>query len=129
MPAPNRVTAGAAIPAESSSLVVAEMNRGYVTLATASRRAPNASATKIRGKRSSTKGALAHSGVTSLLGGFLAQIRPRAGPRFPFHDGRPKGCENRRGGRSGIRTHERVAPLTVFKTVAFVHPAILPPGS
>jgi hypothetical protein len=32
------------------------------------------------------------------------------------------------GGRSGIRTHERVAPLTVFKTVAFVRSAILPPG-
>ena len=30
------------------------------------------------------------------------------------------------GGRSGIRTHERVAPLTVFKTVAFVRSAILP---
>ena len=29
-------------------------------------------------------------------------------------------------GRSGIRTHERVAPLTVFKTVAFVRSAILP---
>ena len=34
----------------------------------------------------------------------------------------------RRGGRSGIRTHERVAPLTVFKTVAFVRSAILPQG-
>jgi hypothetical protein len=36
--------------------------------------------------------------------------------------------ENNRvdGGRSGIRTHERVAPLTVFKTVAFVRSAILP---
>jgi hypothetical protein len=32
-------------------------------------------------------------------------------------------------GRSGIRTHERVAPLTVFKTVAFVRSAILPQGS
>jgi hypothetical protein len=32
------------------------------------------------------------------------------------------------GGRSGIRTHERVAPLTVFKTVAFVRSAILPQG-
>ncbi len=32
-------------------------------------------------------------------------------------------------GRSGIRTHERVAPLTVFKTVAFVRSAILPRGS
>jgi hypothetical protein len=32
-------------------------------------------------------------------------------------------------GRSGIRTHERVAPLTVFKTVAFVRSAILPPRS
>ena len=31
-----------------------------------------------------------------------------------------------RSGRSGIRTHERVAPLTVFKTVAFVRSAILP---
>jgi hypothetical protein len=33
------------------------------------------------------------------------------------------------GGRSGIRTHERVAPLTVFKTVAFVRSAILPTRS
>jgi hypothetical protein len=32
-------------------------------------------------------------------------------------------------GRSGIRTHERVAPLTVFKTVAFVRSAILPAGA
>ena len=29
-------------------------------------------------------------------------------------------------GRTGIRTQERVAPLTVFKTVAFVRSAILP---
>src|SRR5438132_14253471 len=29
-------------------------------------------------------------------------------------------------GRTGIRTLERVAPLTVFKTVAFVRSAILP---
>ena len=33
------------------------------------------------------------------------------------------------GGRTGIRTLERVAPLTVFKTVAFVRSAILPPGA
>jgi hypothetical protein len=33
------------------------------------------------------------------------------------------------GGRGGIRTHERVAPLTVFKTVAFVRSATLPAGS
>jgi hypothetical protein len=31
-------------------------------------------------------------------------------------------------GRSGIRTHEGLAPLTVFKTVAFVRSAILPDG-
>ena len=31
-----------------------------------------------------------------------------------------------RCGRTGIRTLERVAPLTVFKTVAFVRSAILP---
>ena len=30
------------------------------------------------------------------------------------------------GGRTGIRTLERVAPLTVFKTVAFVRSATLP---
>ena len=30
------------------------------------------------------------------------------------------------GGGSGIRTHDRVAPITVFKTVAFVHSAIPP---
>jgi hypothetical protein len=30
------------------------------------------------------------------------------------------------GGRTGIRTQERVAPLTVFKTVAFVRSATLP---
>jgi hypothetical protein len=33
------------------------------------------------------------------------------------------------GGRTGIRTQERVAPSTVFKTVAFVRSAILPGGS
>ena len=33
------------------------------------------------------------------------------------------------GGRSGIRTHEPLAGLTVFKTVAFVRSATLPPGS
>ena len=32
----------------------------------------------------------------------------------------------RGGGRGGIRTRERVAPLTVFKTVAFVRSATLP---
>ncbi len=32
------------------------------------------------------------------------------------------------GGRTGIRTQERVAPLTVFKTVAFVRSATLPVG-
>jgi hypothetical protein len=32
-------------------------------------------------------------------------------------------------GRSGIRTHERLTPLTVFKTVAFVRSAILPRGA
>ena len=32
------------------------------------------------------------------------------------------------GGGSGIRTHDRVAPITVFKTVAFVHSAIPPSG-
>ena len=32
-------------------------------------------------------------------------------------------------GRSGIRTHEGLAPLTVFKTVAFVRSAILPSSS
>jgi hypothetical protein len=31
-----------------------------------------------------------------------------------------------RGGRGGIRTHERVAPLAVFKTAAFVRSATLP---
>src|SRR5881397_220560 len=31
-----------------------------------------------------------------------------------------------KSGRTGIRTLERVAPLTVFKTVAFVRSAILP---
>ena len=30
------------------------------------------------------------------------------------------------GGGSGIRTHDEVAPITVFKTVAFVHSAIPP---
>jgi PAS domain S-box-containing protein len=40
-----------------------------------------------------------------------------------FDNERRPGC-----GRSGIRTHERVAPLTVFKTVAFVRSAILPQG-
>ena len=30
------------------------------------------------------------------------------------------------GGRGGIRTHEGLAPLTVFKTVAFVRSATLP---
>ena len=30
------------------------------------------------------------------------------------------------GGGSGIRTHDRVAPITVFKTVAFVRSAIPP---
>ena len=30
------------------------------------------------------------------------------------------------GGGSGIRTHDRVAPITVFKTVAFVLSAIPP---
>jgi hypothetical protein len=30
------------------------------------------------------------------------------------------------GGRSGIRTHEPLTGLTVFKTVAFVRSAILP---
>ncbi len=29
---------------------------------------------------------------------------------------------------SGIRTHDEVAPITVFKTVAFVHSAIPPYG-
>ena len=33
------------------------------------------------------------------------------------------------GGRTGIRTQERLAPPTVFKTVAFVRSAILPPGA
>ena len=32
------------------------------------------------------------------------------------------------GGGSGIRTHDEVAPITVFKTVAFVHSAIPPYG-
>ena len=32
----------------------------------------------------------------------------------------------RNGGESGIRTHGRVAPTTVFETVAFVHSAISP---
>ena len=31
-----------------------------------------------------------------------------------------------RRGRGGIRTHEGLAPLTVFKTVAFVRSATLP---
>ena len=30
------------------------------------------------------------------------------------------------GGRGGIRTHERLAPLPVFKTGAFDHSATLP---
>ena len=30
------------------------------------------------------------------------------------------------GGGNGIRTHDEVAPITVFKTVAFVHSAIPP---
>jgi hypothetical protein len=63
----------------------------------------------------------------------------RIGPRDAVH-----GCPRHRGimerisranagaaggsGRAGIRTLERVAPLTVFKTVAFVRSATLPPG-
>src|SRR5438128_10325581 len=48
--------------------------------------------------------------------------------RLPIRS-RPPGdrpLQTQLGGRSGIRTHERVAPLTVFKTVAFVRSAILP---
>jgi hypothetical protein len=33
------------------------------------------------------------------------------------------------GGRGGIRTHEGVAPLAVFKTAALNHSATLPAGS
>ncbi len=32
------------------------------------------------------------------------------------------------GGGSGIRTHDEVAPITVFKTVSFIHSAIPPYG-
>ena len=35
-------------------------------------------------------------------------------------------ARTRLGGRGGIRTHERVAPLAVFKTAAFVRSATLP---
>lgn len=38
----------------------------------------------------------------------------------------PSGKPHEDGGRSGIRTHEPLAGLAVFKTVAFVRSAILP---
>ena len=38
----------------------------------------------------------------------------------------PRSHDGPLGGRTGIRTLERVAPLTVFKTVAFVRSATLP---
>ena len=34
--------------------------------------------------------------------------------------------EHKNGGERGIRTLERVAPLTIFETVAFGHSAISP---
>ena len=41
----------------------------------------------------------------------------------------PKGAKPQvDGGRSGIRTHEGLAPPAVFKTAAFVRSAILPAG-
>src|SRR3970040_1081965 len=83
MPAPNLVTPGARIPEASRSLVVAEMKSGKLTDATARSSAPNASATKILGKRSNTKGAFAQSGVIRLLDRFLAQIRRTPARRFP----------------------------------------------
>jgi hypothetical protein len=58
-----------------------------------------------------------------------AKIRP---PRGPIDDGGALGSLGDGGklevdgGRTGIRTQERVAPLTVFKTVAFVRSATLP---
>jgi hypothetical protein len=47
--------------------------------------------------------------------------RARSDPITQAHEEEPSVC-----GRSGIRTHERVAPLAVFKTAAFVRSATLP---
>ena len=47
--------------------------------------------------------------------------------RVPF-SAHPTDIPGKVGGGGRIRTRERLAPLTVFKTVAFVHSAT-PPGS
>ena len=57
------------------------------------------------------------------------ELRTQCGPTgFDSSASRPRAGTNPQvdGGRTGIRTQERVAPLAVFKTVAFVRSATLP---
>ena len=63
----------------------------------------------------------------------LAKLDFRMGDRFLGHAGVRKGDRTKklvfaraRDGRGGIRTHEGLAPLAVFKTAALNHSATLP---